>query len=240
MNTTESAAAVSGDPATAEIMIQAKTRRRHRPRTEIALRQIGAERWLNRKIAGQFPQVVPGSRGVRGRRALFKLLQRQPPVRVGVPQDVYDAVPLFIGGEDRSVGHRRGPFPVVPLILTQGRPEPSARQGPKLYPYAGLVAGGLRRFLPAAGAKAARRARLRPSAQPANSTHTAVRQMTITPTAQNGTTSEMVTKVEAFGSRSVAHLSVTLLADLSFGHTCVRCDLGKVLVCEPKHFTPVT
>jgi hypothetical protein len=27
----------------------------------------------------------------------------------------------------------------------------------------------------------------------------------------------MVTKVEAFGSRSVAHLSVTLLADLSFG-----------------------
>jgi len=50
----------------------------------------------------------------------------------------------------------------------------------------------------------------------------------------------MVTKVVASGSRSVAHLSATLLADLSFGDICVRCDLGKVLVCKSIGFTPVT
>ena len=88
MNTTESAAAVSGDPAAAAIMIQTKMTGsslpsgRSRPpcrgrgtdgticaaghRTRLPLRQVGAEYRFDGQVPRQLAQVGPGLRGVGG------------------------------------------------------------------------------------------------------------------------------------------------------------------------------
>src|SRR6185295_18159823 len=55
-----------------------------------------------------------GLRGVGGRCPLLEFLQRQPAVRVRVPEDVDYALALLVGCTDRSVGHRRT-FPRVPI-----------------------------------------------------------------------------------------------------------------------------
>ena len=132
MNTTESAAAVSGDPAAAAIMIQTKMTGsslpsgRSRPpcrgrgtdgticagrhRARLPLRQVSAEYRFDGQVPGQLAQVGPGLRGVGGRGPLLEFLQRQPAFRVRVPEDVDNALALPVGRADRSVGHRHGPF----------------------------------------------------------------------------------------------------------------------------------
>ena len=154
MNTTESAAAVSGDPAAAAIRIQTNTHgqqpakrpagpgparpaaggiacgwRRRRPVAE-----AGAEQRLDRQIARQLAQLGPGLRGVRRRHALLELVQRQPSVRERVAQDIYDAFPLLVGRADRPVGHRRRPrtFPVLPSILPSAGPIPVRSRRPAI------------------------------------------------------------------------------------------------------------
>ena len=97
MNTTESAAAVSGDPAAAESMIQTKMtgsslpkrpvtpavtwpghRRHHllRGGLQVPLRQVCAEYRFHGKVRRQLAQVGPGLRGVGGRGTFVELLQR--------------------------------------------------------------------------------------------------------------------------------------------------------------------
>ena len=87
MNTTESAAAVSGDPAAAAIMIQTKMTGSSLPsgRSRPPCRgrgtdgticaagtgrgcreQVGAEHRFDGQVRGQLTQVGPGLRGVRG------------------------------------------------------------------------------------------------------------------------------------------------------------------------------
>src|SRR5580658_9513797 len=104
MNTNDSAAAISGDPAAAEIRIQTNktgsTRSNGRARLTrcagSAGGPAGADQWLSGEIGGQQPQVGPRLRGVCGRRPLLEFVERQPSVGVRVAQDIYDALPLLV------------------------------------------------------------------------------------------------------------------------------------------------
>src|SRR5580704_10482421 len=81
-----------------------------RHRTRLPLRQVSAEYWFDGQVPRELAQVGPGLRGIGGRGSLLELIQRQPAIRVRVPEDVDNTLPLSIGRTDRSVGHRRGPF----------------------------------------------------------------------------------------------------------------------------------
>jgi hypothetical protein len=101
MNTNDSAAAMSGEPAAAEIKIQTNNTGSTRSNGRLRLTRAG-------RTAGG---TSCGS--ACGRRPLLEFVERQAPVGERVAQDIYDALPLLVRRADRPVGHRRTPLDLL-------------------------------------------------------------------------------------------------------------------------------
>lgn len=91
-------------------------------------------------VGDEAVEVLVGDRGVRGVESLVELVDRQPALAGGVPQDVSDLLTFGIGRAQRRDGPVRGRTvvggghaPSVPLGLPAPatRPRPATTRGPK-------------------------------------------------------------------------------------------------------------